>query len=236
MNNHTPEYCQAPGRPYIVGRNPETKQAIIFRPPCDSWACPYCAEVKSKSWQLNAFKGVTDFQNQGVRLSFVTLTSRGGKGRTRDRSIDSFRLAFPKLARRVKYQQGDFEYIAIPEQHKNGIVHLHMIATGALSLRWWKDNAFYCGLGYIAHVRDVEHGGAAARYVSKYVGKDFIGVQWPKGYRRVRASQNWPRLEQIGLPEQWDYEVFRDWGALNWEAHYLEDLGYLVKWSETALN
>lgn len=170
----------------------------------------------------------------GFPMSFITVTARGGKGRTRERSIEAFREAWPKLRKRVKYHGGEFEYILVPEQHKNGVVHFHLLATNTLSQRNWKDYAYQAGLGYMAKVKAVGDAGRGAYYVSKYLGKEFAGVVWPKGYRRARASKGWPRLTQDMPPGEWAYNPYRDKGKLYWEIAMLQDYGYTVRISESA--
>jgi hypothetical protein len=228
--------CSGTGRPFIVGSNSETNQALIFKPDCGNWKCPACAEKKAKVWVLDAFRGAGILQAGGRNVDFVTLTTRGGRGRTRERSINSFRKHWPILRKRAAYYGGPLEYLAIPEQHKNGVVHLHLLITNELSKRWWKDNAYLVGLGFMVAVEPVDHAGEAGLYVAKYLGKQYVHICWPRGFRRARASKGWPRLPAVDRPEGWHYEVFRDWGAVNWEAHLLTDLGYIVKWSDSATN
>jgi hypothetical protein len=55
-----------------------------------------------------------------------------------------------------------------------------------------------CGLGWqydLSVLRTVE---GASRYVAKYLFKETIfATVWPKGWRRVRYSQNWPKLPDV---------------------------------------
>lgn len=55
-----------------------------------------------------------------------------------------------------------------------------------------------CGLGYQYDISRLESIEAGSRYVSKYLFKDTIfTTKWPKGWRRVRYSRNWPKLPEI---------------------------------------
>lgn len=55
-----------------------------------------------------------------------------------------------------------------------------------------------CGLGFQYDISRVESVEAGSRYVSKYLFKETIfSDKWPKGWRRVRYSQNWPKLPEI---------------------------------------
>jgi hypothetical protein len=228
-----PERCETPGRPYLVGKDAAAKKAIVMRPNCNLWTCPYCGPAKATAWALTGWHGAQKLMEDGYTLSFITITSRGGEGRTRDRALSAFGVAWPKLRQRAKYASGGmFEYLLVPEQHQNGIIHAHLIATNTLNQRWWKDTAFECGLGYMSKVRNIDEPIYASFYVTKYLSKDLLTVQWPKGFRRVRTSQGWPQIEQPGQPENFEYEVFFERGALNWEIYLLIDLGYDVKVTE----
>jgi hypothetical protein len=55
-----------------------------------------------------------------------------------------------------------------------------------------------CGLGRQYDISRIESFEAASRYVAKYLFKETIfETIWPVGWRRVRYSQNWPRLPEI---------------------------------------
>lgn len=54
---------------------------------------------------------------------------------------------------------------------------------------------FECGLGWQYDLSELESVEGASRYVAKYLFKETIfATQWPKGWKRVRYSQNWPKL------------------------------------------
>jgi hypothetical protein len=54
------------------------------------------------------------------------------------------------------------------------------------------------GLGYMYDISKIESIEAGSRYVSKYLFKKTIfSTKWPKGWRRVRYSQSWPKLPDI---------------------------------------
>jgi len=54
------------------------------------------------------------------------------------------------------------------------------------------------GLGRQYDLSKLESVEGASRYVAKYLFKETIfSTVWPKGWRRVRYSQNWPKLPEI---------------------------------------
>lgn len=55
-----------------------------------------------------------------------------------------------------------------------------------------------CGLGYQYDISRLESVEAGSRYVAKYLFKASIfETVWPKKWRRVRYSQNWPKLPEV---------------------------------------
>lgn len=55
-----------------------------------------------------------------------------------------------------------------------------------------------CGLGWQYDFSELQSVEGASRYVAKYLFKASIFEEiWPKGWRRVRYSQNWPKLPEI---------------------------------------
>jgi len=54
------------------------------------------------------------------------------------------------------------------------------------------------GLGWQYDLSELESVEGASRYVAKYLFKETVfSTIWPKGWRRVRYSQNWPKLPEI---------------------------------------
>lgn len=57
---------------------------------------------------------------------------------------------------------------------------------------------FECGLGWQYDLSALQSVEGASRYVAKYLFKETIfTTKWPKGWRRVRYSQNWPKLPEV---------------------------------------
>lgn len=230
--NHNPT-CQKPGRPFILATLDETKTAYAFRPGCGMWECEACKEVLRRKWVLIALFGAQTLLSAGKKLGFVTVTARGGKGRTQERSISQFAIAWPKLARRAKYHGCQpFDYLLVPELHQNGVVHYHLIGTTELPTRWWKDNSAQVGLGYMAKHKELQDVGWVVFYVSKYLGKDLGNKEWPDNLRRIRTSQNWPRPPEFKDERAWEYEVYRERHNILWELDVLRGSGWTVTASE----
>lgn len=226
--------CTNPNRPYIVSVDHAAKTGIVYRPRCKQWTCEFCAEQNAGDWRIRVARGVNYFQERAIDVSFITLTSRGGKGRTRDKSLEAFRRGFPSFRKRVLYANNLFEYIAVPEQHQNGVVHMHLIATYHGTKRLIKDAAYKSGLGYMADVRYVDSGVYAAWYISKYIGKDFIGLKWPAKFRRVRCSNGWPKVEADPPPDEREHTAFFSVWDVQIEVDHFLLQDYEIEWRKSA--
>ena len=115
-----------------------------------------------------------------------------------------------------------FRYVILPECHKDGRVHWHLVASGNIANRWLKDNAAASGLGYMTTSEPIGEMSAAIGYVSKYISKAIYRANWPPKLRRISTSQKWPELP---LDENHEAQ-YVDW------RYYLtyppEGLGYLA--------
>jgi len=224
--------CKTPNRPWMVAQNANSKMAIFFKPTCKLWACPYCARVNANRWILRGLVGSQTLLAEGYKPSFVTLTAH--EKLSAAQSFRVFPLAWPKLYRRYKraVEQGDPKaFIAVPErQPKSGKHHCHLIITGGLSKRWWKDNARECGLGYQSDVTDANLG--AAGYLAKYLGKT-LDEKWPKGKRRVNTSRSWPKLPELPEKVGWSFSVMASDDKLSPVLADLSQRGYTVMGSTT---
>lgn len=136
----------------------------------------------------------------GEKWYFVTLTSNA-KARGMRKSVWVWRHAWPKLYARAKRAAGAFDYCLLPEAHKDGTLHVHIITSAALTQRWYKDNAAECGLGYQSDCQPVRSAKQAAGYVTKYVTKGLRDANWPVGFRRVRVSRGWTKRPGKGMPD-----------------------------------
>lgn len=205
MNSNEGE-CTTPNRPWMFGKV-NAKQWILIRPDCKLWKCPHCAEKMARIWVVRIRKAGELWHKQELPVRFVTITSHR-KLKTKDATIKVLPLAWNKLQARIRRANScDFQYVLVPEQHQDGRVHMHMLATTALSTRWFKDACASCGFGYQVDSDPVEVQDNAAGYVAKYLFKMAKDV-WPDGFRRVRTSQNFPEIDPHTdnddfLIEQW---------------------------------
>lgn len=226
--------CQNAGDIVIFGKRKETKTAMLFNPKCNSWDCEQCFGEKKENWIHQAARGASVLQSGGADLQFITLTSRGYT--TPVSSLHFFRQNWPKLRKRAAYLTNGWEawsgykwaYFLVPERHKSGVLHAHLIAaTHICGERWWKDNAYKSGFGYQVDIVEMVDPKACAGYVAKYLHKDAGGLDWPKGFMRVRHSQNWP-ISRPKKDEEWEWATYKNPNTIWTEKHALLDMGWKV--------
>ena len=195
------EKCPTPG-PVMMGINQETKKGRIWRPPCRRWTCPVCRDKRAQEWGFVALVGAVELQERGCRLIFVTVTSHEKLNAAQ--TLAAWPSAWKKLRQRIIRKHGPGDYYMVTERHRSGRLHVHAVVTWDIENRWLKDNARACGLGYMADTQAIDAAGIVVSYVSKYLTK-FADV-WPKGWRRVRMSNSWPKLTEPSTENGW-----RDW-------------------------
>jgi len=215
--------CTKNNRPYMVGWDSEVEMAYVFRPDCKCWNCAPCAARLRNRWTARAFEGVQAYISAGEEFKFVTLTSHE-RLVSFNQTLYVWPKAWKKLKDRVNYRVPGWHYILIPEQHRDGRLHVHLIASTDLGTRWWKDNARASGLGFKAEEEEFKAGraepGRAAAYVTKYLGKQLGVKAWPRYFHHIRTSQHFP-----DLPEQPDNPYLNViWHALSPKEvlHWLE--------------
>lgn len=223
--------CETRGRPTLLAINDDLRQAIVFRPRCKQWSCPYCAQINRRLWVVRTYYGaevLTDRQNE---LRFVTLTSHERLSYRATWQV--WPKAWSILYNRAKRKQPDASYILVPEQHKDGRLHIHMLTNWTMPTRWWKDNARECGLGYIAEAEEPKSLAHAAWYIGKYISKQLDVTTWPKGFRRVRPAHNWPKTPPPGRPDGWRFEpAAPDKPLSHYVSYYGRGQGYGVWWAD----
>lgn len=187
------KHCPRKNTPTGIGVNPQNHTAVVHKMGCKSWACPYCS-IKRKGWLVvKAYMGIEAYKQAGTTdWFFGTLTMhRKWRGKA---SVTNFRKNWNKFYQRMKRAtNGNLYYILLPEQHKDGSLHVHIISTCQKETRWWKDTGAACGYGFQNENEPLVSTVKAAFYVTKYIGKS-LGVQeWPADLRRVRFSVRWPQ-------------------------------------------
>lgn len=155
---------------------------------CDQWKCDSCRAVLSWRCAQDVWYGINLWDGNSYHWT-LTLP---GEIKTPAQAFNVLRGAWDNLRKSMQRKCDSFYYAAFVELHpkRAGIAHFHVVSCQKAPERL-KDLAHHSGFGYMATESLIE-GKEAAFYVSKYTSKQ--GAVMPKGFRRVRFSQVWPRL------------------------------------------
>jgi len=213
--------------PFLIGKNEVAKVAVLFRPRCKSWDCPTCAIINKNLWVLRTYRALEILTADGTQFSMVTIT--GHEKHSLGHAIACYPDQWNKLQSRWRREVGKPTYAMFPEMgDDNDHFHAHILTDKWATERWWKDNARESGMGYMADEGDYNiPPEKAAGYASKYLGKQ-LGTKWEKGFRRVRTSQNWPKVPQLSKDENWTFELLPRMVSLADAAETLRENGYRV--------
>jgi len=154
---------------------------------------------------LRAISGAENAVSNGRSIKFLTLTSH--ERLSASQTLKVWPHAWKKLHTRANRADGKATYLMVPERHLDGRLHMHAVVTWSLDERWWKDHARACGLGFMADTSEIETPTGVGFYLVKYVTKTMHDMTWPKGWRRVRTSRDWPKLADQTTPENWTFSV-----------------------------
>lgn len=160
------------------------------------------------------------------QIWFITITCRGREmslkeseenyGIWTNRMLDAWRLQSKRTHQKWAYAQ-------VTERQTRGHPHSHILTTFRptdLAIDWKRERVTVEGRQFMAFVSayrseyvgqsvvraglggqyDITQAGsveAVSRYVAKYLFKDNIfNDRWPKGWKRVRYSQSFPKLRR----------------------------------------
>lgn len=210
---------------------------------CNHWDCPRCGQIRAKTEYARIVHGVHELSATYSQMWFQTITCKGkemsqGEADTgylqwTNKLLDSYRA-------RVKSKGGFWAYVQVTERQKRGLPHSHFLTTFypdklyiTVIEKWktikgekvtvqeevirsqWMDKAVErSGLGEQYDLSQVRSEAAASRYVAKYMFKQTaFDSQWPKGWKRVRYSQSFPKLPEIKT-EAFVLRTQADWDKL----------------------
>jgi hypothetical protein len=147
----------------------------------------------------------------GKPQRFITLTrAPGEKG--------ALTLAFAHAVQALRRKGFRFEYLAVPELHKNGLPHLHILQRGdfiqqSVVSEVWEvaTRPWFHGQGsFIVDIRAVAKTDDAIAYVTKYMTKgagdkskkgwEALAARYP-GMRHYRRSRQWGDIPRS--PDMW---------------------------------
>lgn len=198
---------------------------------CNHWDCPLCGLKRAAQEYRRIVYGAEELAQQHP-LYFITLTCRG-----RECSIEEAEENYLVWTNRLltncrthATRKGKYwAYVQVTERQKKTRrhPHSHIITTflpdDAKSTGKRGDNEEYAsawfsranhtaGLGSQHKISTVGNASAVSRYVAKYLFKDSMQETFPKNWRRIRYSRNYPIppdaivqfAKQLGSPADWN--------------------------------
>ncbi len=121
-------------------------------------------------------------------------------------------------ARHRRKSDEKFNYIAIPERHKSGQIHWHMV-TGNLepnlvdSGKKYKDNKIYNCPDWqhgFSNVQMMRSKSKISSYVTKYITKDLLNTPARKNKRKYWSSNNLTLPDVYGVSDDSVMDFMRD--------------------------
>lgn len=204
---------------------------------CNSWQCPRCGQIRAREEYGRIVEGAKNLSERGYPLFFVTLTCIGKEldiETADDHYLEWTNRLLSAWRARTKNEGQHWCYVQVTERQKRGAAHSHMITTcypkdaveykkgstlpnGSIAKHdclfsiWFMERNVSAGLGKMTDCTKIESAIGVAVYVSKYLFKDAQETLWPKGWKRVRYSQNWPKLPDKSNPQAFPVVKLSDW-------------------------
>lgn len=200
---------------------------------CNHWECPTCGDTRAKQEYHRIVYGAQELAKQHD-LYFVTLTCRG-----KEMPIEVAEESYYEWTNRllsvyrahVRAKGGYWSYVQVTERQKKTRQHphSHILITALpndakatsdargkqhyVSSLFTKWNAS-AGLGNQHKITRVSSPEAVSRYVAKYLFKQSAKDTFPKKWKRVRYSANYPRKPEEKTTESWLLERVDDWDRI----------------------
>lgn len=207
--------------------------AYIVHGCCNSWTCPRCGIIRAKQEYRKIIFGAEKLNADGYDLYFITLTCRGKELSLKDAESNYYKWTTTLLnaCRTKSGRAGEYwAYCQVTERQRRGHPHSHVITTylphdakishkttnsgerrEVLLSDWFLARCKSADLGPQYEITKIRSAKAVASYVAKYLFKEAISTEWPKGWRRIRYSRKWPREKKEALDDGWPLLNKGDW-------------------------
>jgi len=192
---------------------------------CNHWDCPRCGIYRAKMEYGRIVNGIL-LLSAATRICFITITCKGKSlsvAQAETQYLQWTNSFITACRTKAKRDNKDWHYVQVTEKQRRGHPHSHILTTFdpqdtfigrkfgwatvdgeqqqvadyAFRSDWLQAQVIRSGLGEQYDISFVNSAAAASRYVAKYMFKDsMFGTHWPRGWKRVRYSQSFPKLPE----------------------------------------
>lgn len=191
---------------------------------CNHWDCPRCGKMRARREYGRMIEGVRQLSRHNILYFItITCKGKELSSEQAEAGYLEWTNRFLDACnKRGKRRHQEWSYVQVTERQKRGHPHSHILTTfcpmdlqgglvekwvqgelgnmekrqvASLRSNWLAGQVVKSGLGEQYDISFVESAEGASRYVAKYLFKQsMFETNWPKGWRRVRYSQSFPKL------------------------------------------
>lgn len=211
---------------------------------CNHWDCPRCGALRAKEEYGRMVTGIELLsQTHPLYMLTITCRGKDITSEYADQNYGKWTNSFLTSYRaRTKRADRQWCYVAVTERQRRGHPHSHILTTAdpgdlheesvqktytvgkkagkteqitVLRSDWLQGAVKKAGLGEQYDISLVRSAQGASRYAAKYLFKEtMFEAHWPKGWKRIRYSNNFPKLPEIKT-DAFPLIDFRDWHLLS---------------------
>jgi len=223
-SDFSPKKCSY-NAPYFAYKT-EGKIWNVVQGNCHHWDCPRCGIGRAKQEYGRIVEGCRNLsKNRILYFITITCKGRGlGVKQAEKHYLEWTNRLLDACRARCKRADGEWCYVQVTERQKRAHPHSHILTTfdvgdivegtlrkfetdregkrkyvnkTVLRSAWLQKTVLRAGLGEQYDISQVDNAEGASRYVAKYLFKPTIfTAEWPKGWKRVRYSQSFPKLPE----------------------------------------
>lgn len=216
----------------------------IIQGNCHHWDCPKCGIGRAKLEYGRIVNGceILDRDHQLYFITITCRGRDMSLAESEASYLKWTNRLLTTLRKDAKKRGVTWSYAQVTERQKRGHPHSHILTTyypddlktgvkdnwktvagkrtnepvECLRSEYLEKRCTSAGLGNQYDISEVREHQAASRYVAKYMFKDSMFEQsmWPKGWRRVRYSQSFPKLPEREKSEALPLIKQEDWRRL----------------------
>lgn len=216
-------YCDY-NAPYFAYKV-EGKRYGVTQGCCNHWDCPRCGQMRARREYGRMVEGIRKLSHHNTLFFItITCKGKEMSHEQAEAGyLDWTNRLLDACRQRSKRSNQIWSYVQVTERQKRGHPHSHILTTfcpmdlrggyvskfvdkqsgrgkmenvSALRSEWLGGQVVKSGLGEQYDISFIESAEGASRYVAKYLFKrSMFETNWPKGWRRVRYSQSFPKLE-----------------------------------------